>query len=501
MDGRTLALPMRSAKVSLESDRPFTGVYHVTYHVYDALAAPRIITLPDGRKSADFSQVYGRLAESFERNADFSKWTVRLRKGVKSHAGNELSAEDVIWSYQRVFALRAIGMWRSSVLAGVQLVDGVKAVDRYTVEFTIDGANPVFPSFLCYGTQAIVDSTEALRHATADDPWAGAYLAGTPCGYGGWDLEGRDEKTLTLSPRKEFYRGSPPVDRVVYHGVSDREDGLAMFERGDLNAVVGLYPDEVRRLAEVSGTKFMYGRTNHATIEMDDSRPPFNNRDVREAVIRTVPYDRIIKEAYFGLAERQRGIYQPNTPGFTEAGWAYEPDLELSRRLVKEAGAVGSNVSFAIVRSAESERIAGILAEALAEIGLNVIRTYMTDAKPDSLPEMYLRDDCSHGIANRHYDLAIDFAPPRDMPNRTFAGRRLSARLKQIRQSPASEHERLYRETQEELLADAACVPLAGHTYAIAYNGNLDPWFWSEDYLPLNSLLWSAARYVMPPAR
>src|SRR5262245_21703182 len=91
MDGRTLALPMRSAKVSLESDRPCTGVYHVTYHVYDALAAPRIITLPDGRRSADFSQVYGRLAENFEPNADCSKWTVRLRQGVKSHAGNELN--------------------------------------------------------------------------------------------------------------------------------------------------------------------------------------------------------------------------------------------------------------------------------------------------------------------------------------------------------------------------------------------------------------------------
>jgi peptide/nickel transport system substrate-binding protein len=499
MDGRTLVLPMRSTRVSLESDRPMTGVYHVTHHAYDALAAPAIRRLPDGRYFADFDRISGRLAERFEPNDDFSRWRVVLRRGVRSHAGNELTSDDILWSYARAFALRAIGMWRLTTVAGVPPTDGIRALDRSTVEFRIEGANPHFPRYLCYGTCAIIDSVEAQRHATVADPWASAYLAAVPCGFGAFDLASQDDERLRFVPRRQFWAGAPPVEAVEYRAAPERQVGLDLFARGEANCLVGLTPDEAVWAGSLPGVTLRLARTNHATLEFNRERPPFDRREAREAVLRTIPYERIIAEGSLGFAERQTGLFQPNTPGNLNGDWPYPPDRERSRRLVRAAGASGATIVLATVRSPEAERIAAIVREALATIDLVVEHRAVEDLG-GALPDLFLRDDCSHGIADPHYDIAIDFAPPRDMPFRTLKGPRLSADLREIRRAPAAEQASRYRALNDRLLADAAWAPLSGHTYVIAHR-ELDPWFLSDAYLPLTSLHWNAARYVLPPYR
>ena len=507
-DGRMLVMPMESTEAALDCDPPGRNVgrqparpYHLAYHVFDALAGPTIDTLADGRYFADFSRVVGRLAESFESYDDSSRWVVTLREGVRSHAGNELTAEDVVWSYDRILAFRAIGMWRATNIAGIKREGGVRALDRRRVEFRIDGHSPSFPTFLCYATAAIVDSTEAQQHATADDPWGSAYLANNACGFGAFTLARRDAARLELAPRAEFWAGMPPVAGVAYLPAPTRARGIELFESSEANVVAGLYPDEARRVERIAGARLMIGRTNHATIELDHSRAPFDDRGVREAVLRTVPYERLVEEAYLGFAEVQHGIYQPNTPGYGEEGWRYDPDPTLARRLVMDAGAEGRTITFAVSDSEESARIGVIVADALGNVGLRVRVATIHELADGEVPEMYLRGDCSHGVADRHYDLGIDFAAPRGMPGRLFESVRLTSKMRTIRHASSAQQPMMYRELQQELLADAVCVPLAGHSYAIAYREGLHPWFMGPEYLPMTSLLWSAARYVLPAVR
>ena len=507
-DGRTLLMALESTEAALDCDPPSGSVgrgparpYHLAYHLFDALCAPAVGTLSDGRLYADYSRMVGRLARSFEPRDEASRWIVTLREGVRSHAGNELTAEDVAWSYERVMALRAIGMWRASTIAGLAREGGVRPLGRHRVEFRIEGHNPDFPRFLSYATAAIVDATEARRHATAADPWATAYLEGTPCGFGAFTVTRRDAERLELRPRAEFWSGPPPVDGAAYVAAPSRERGLELFERGEVNVLAGLYPDEARRVERLEGVRLLLGRTNHATIELDRSRAPFRERAVREAVLRSIPYRRIVEEGYLGFAEEQRGIYQPNTPGYDESGWSYETDLDRARRLVDSAGQSGAPVTFAVPASAEGGRIGALVARALQAAGLSVRVASTGELGEGEVPEMYLRGDCSHGIADRHYDLGIDFAAPRGMPGRLFESVRLSSELRAIRQARPARQPEMYRRLQERLLADAALVPLAGHSYVVAVREGLHPWFLSPAYLPLSSLLWSAARYVLPAVR
>lgn len=507
-DGRTLVIAMESTEAALDCDPPSGNVgrqparpYHLAYHVFDALAAPTIGTLPDGRSYADFSRMVGRLAEAFEPHEDASRWVVTLREGVQSHAGNQLTAEDVAWSYERVMAFRAIGMWRATNIAGIAREGGVRPLDRRRVEFRIDGHSPNFPRFLGYATAAVIDSTEAKRHTTDGDPWATAYLADTACGFGAFTMTRRNEERLELTARTNFWAGTPPVDGATYIAAPTRERGLQLFEEGEANVVAGLYPDEARRVERITGVRLLLGRTNHATIEFDRSRPPFHDRGVREAVLRSIPYERIVEEAYLGLADVQHGIYQPNTPGYDEEGWSYDPDIALARRLVADASAGGTAVTFAVPGSEEGARIGALVAEALGPAGLIVRVVAIPALGAGEVPEMYLRGDCSHGIADPQYDLGIDFGAPRGMPGRLFESVRLTSQMRAIRQAPSAEHPAMYQKLQGDLLADAACVPLAGHSYVVAYREGLHPWFLSPAYLPLSSLVWSAARYVLPAIR
>jgi peptide/nickel transport system substrate-binding protein len=326
----------------------------------------------------------------------------------------------------------------------------VHALDRFRVRFTIEGSSPTFPRYLCFGTAAIVDSREATRHATASDPWAGDYLATTPCGFGAFDLADQDERRLRLVPLASFWAGAPPIAAVEYRAVASREEGLALFAQGEANALVGLSPDEALRVAALPGVQLLQTRTNHAVIEFNHHRPPFAQRDVREAVLRTIPYQRVIEEDSLGFARRQTDLYQPNTPGDLNGPWPYSPGLELSRALVSRAGMSGSRVVPATVASPEADRIAAIIREALAPLGLVVAHRHVAELAPGEQPDLFLRDACSHGIADRR---------------------------------------------------DAAWVPLSAHTYLIALREPLHPWFLSREYLPLTSLHWNAARSFPPPYR
>jgi len=96
-------------------------------NVYDTLVFPN----PDGSMSP-------WLAESWESSEDGLTWTFNLREGVKFHDGSELTASDVVYSFNR---LKTIGEGYAYLAAGAE---SATAVDDYTVEFTLAQPSGLF---------------------------------------------------------------------------------------------------------------------------------------------------------------------------------------------------------------------------------------------------------------------------------------------------------------------------------------------------------------------
>ena len=85
--------------------------------------------------------IQGKLAQSFELDPAGRFIRFQLRPGVKSNWGNELTADDVKWTWDRKFGLKAIGAFYLSTL-GLEKPEGVKVEGKYTVSINLDHPEP-----------------------------------------------------------------------------------------------------------------------------------------------------------------------------------------------------------------------------------------------------------------------------------------------------------------------------------------------------------------------
>ena len=119
--------------------------------------------------------IQGKLAESFELDPGGKFIRFQLRQGVKSNWGNELTADDVKWTWDRKFALGAIGAFYLSTL-GLENKDGVKVEGKYTVSINLDHPNPLLAKLQPNLYNPIYDSTKCKQVSNADDPWARKFI-------------------------------------------------------------------------------------------------------------------------------------------------------------------------------------------------------------------------------------------------------------------------------------------------------------------------------------
>ena len=84
----------------------------------------------------------GKLAESWELQPDGKRIVFKLREGVMSNWGNELTAEDVKWTWDRKFGLAAIGGFYTKV-SGLSRPEDVRVEGKYTISFNLDNPNPL----------------------------------------------------------------------------------------------------------------------------------------------------------------------------------------------------------------------------------------------------------------------------------------------------------------------------------------------------------------------
>src|SRR5438094_2494258 len=158
------------------------------------------------------------VAESWRVTDGAKTYTFQLRKGIKFHDGKELSADDVVFSLQRMLALKKGISW---LWNGVLTAEQVRAAGSHTVVFTL--SQPYAP-FLATLTQLFVvnkDQVLANRKPGASKDagdYGEAYLADHEAGSGPYTMESWDRATtLAMKAFPGYWRGWKPsqVARVA----------------------------------------------------------------------------------------------------------------------------------------------------------------------------------------------------------------------------------------------------------------------------------------------
>jgi peptide/nickel transport system substrate-binding protein len=266
------------------------------------------------------------LADTYEQNADGTTHTVKLKSGLTFHDGKPVTADDVVFSFQRILDPKTAAIGKDT-LAGLTTA-GLKKIDNLTVQFTLQHPNVIFYEALAYYNNAIVPVGYAPKGMTG------------AIGTGPW-------KVTSFSPGQQVEFAA----NTNYWGTGPNADTLTMIEFSDptakLNALVGGSVDHIALIesaqASVIGStpgmqllKAKSGAWNPFTMRIDQK--PFNDVRVRQAFRLIADREQLIQQARGGFGWVGNDMYSPYDPGYPKDVQQRVPDIAQAKSLLKQAG-------------------------------------------------------------------------------------------------------------------------------------------------------------------
>jgi peptide/nickel transport system substrate-binding protein len=381
---------------ALSSFDPLLGTAQgIAYNAYEQLVDYKVAPRQDGNQEwVGGGEVAPRLAESWDVNG--ASVTFHLRKGVKFYPSkNELTADDVKWSFLRGFAVKGSTAPSNGVFANLYKPESqIEVLGKYDVKFTFTNAkgtpliSPMSMESLAFYMFPIWDSVEARKQATDEDGnrWAEKYLTQKTLGSGPYYVASYTQgvETILQYVGDEYYRGpAPQFKRVVLRIFSNFSDIVPLIKQGEVDAALGLPIPELENLA-ASGAQVIHVNTPDAVRYFYAlEHPALSNKLVRQALAYGVPYDQVINGIYKGRAERATGILNPKDPNLTPVLQRYTFDQNQAKELLRQSG-VALPFSFAIFYDSGNpiqEDVSILLKDAWSQLGLNVTVTGMPTAQ------------------------------------------------------------------------------------------------------------------------
>jgi|APFEC2959095136_1045048.scaffolds.fasta_scaffold01081_5 peptide/nickel transport system substrate-binding protein len=317
----------------------------------------------DGVNVPDFTKPVGRLLESWSYDPEKITWTLKLRKGVKSCAGNEFTADDIMYTYQRALNVGGAvpNSWFLLNMAGVKgftadvfsadaevaakakvLGDGVRKIDDYTVEVEQVEPNPLFLVNIAVTiSQGILDSKEMKANATAEDPYSYDYANNVNLpSFGPYCIENWVKNSeIRFKANPNYYRGKAPIDVAIIKKVPQGGNRISILRSGQAQLIQGMTPNQYDSIRAMPGLKASgYVGNEGLFMVMNFKTPPFDNIKLRQAIAYAVPYDRVISTGYGGQAKQWESVVPSTYPSFVKNDPPYSYDPEKAKALLAEAG-------------------------------------------------------------------------------------------------------------------------------------------------------------------
>lgn len=353
--------------------------YQMPLNIFDRLVD---IEVTDGT-----SKIIPSLAETWDISADGLEYTFHLRKDVKFHNGNDFTAEDVAYTFNRM--LTTTGAVNTEFLDQVkgaaellegkaETLEGLEVIDDYTVKVTLKEPYAAFLACISSPGVSIYDSeaTEAAGDQFGMDP---SVTVGTgPFKFASWTLN--DQLVLTANP--DYFKGAPQIPGVVVKVIPDTETQTMMFENGELDIIdLDYVTDAIDRFEETYPDQIVQGpRVGTTYFTMNYKIEPFDKVEVRKAVQMAIDRQAILDALYGGRGQIEQGIFPHGLIGFNPNQTVIPYDPEAAKALLAEAGyADGFTMEIAADSSASDATTMAleIIAEQLSQVGITAeIKNY-----------------------------------------------------------------------------------------------------------------------------
>jgi len=267
------------------------------------------------------------LATSWKSLSD-TQWEFKLRRGVKFHNGEVMTAEDVKYSFDRVLDPAK----KSPQIGNIRAIKEVKIVSPDTIHLITDKPFPLLLERLVFFPVVPKKHIEKVG-----EPAFGLTAA---VGTGPWKLvEWKRDQHIRLESFDDHWRGKPAFKYLVIRAIPEVATQIAELKAGGIDLIRNVSADLVPDLKAHAQTYVSTApilRVHY--VHMDARTAPFDKKAVRQAANYAIDRQAVIQKMMGGLGRQVATVVQPAAFGHAPEVTPYAYDPRKAKELLAQGG-------------------------------------------------------------------------------------------------------------------------------------------------------------------
>jgi len=270
--------------------------------------------------------IEGDLAESYTVSDDGRTYDVKLRRDVVWHDGQPFTADDVIFTWQKLFDPAT----QTSLDLNQASLTSTHKVTNHSVQFVLKDPDSGF-------LVAVTEIPILPKHVLAESDINGDAFDKQPVGTGAYKLIARvdwetPEPAALLARHERYHLGMPAFSELLITVIADDAKRAQAIARGgaDLGSVK---PPDVEKLRAASRRVYRMRTGAWRAMPLNLLNATLRDRRIRQAIDLAIDREAIVREALQGYGE---AAYSPIPP----ASWAFRPEMNAKRYDPARAGAL-----------------------------------------------------------------------------------------------------------------------------------------------------------------
>lgn len=279
------------------------------------------------------------LATSYEISQDGKTYTFKLRNDVTFTDGQKLDAQAIVVNFTK---LKDASYSGSASAGPISRVAELKAVDAYTVSFTLKG---VYAPFLDYVAGLEILSPAAFSSSQLKS--GGAEIAGTgpfvlKRYVKGQEIQFVKNAAYNWAPKTAAHQGAAYLDEVTYRFLPESSVRTGALTSGQVDVIEGISGNDAALFK--GDAEFTYQTALNTgtpySLFLNVTWGPTQDINVRKALVASIDVDKVLKAVYRGERTRAWGITSPIDPQFYDKSVenSYGADPKRANALLDEAG-------------------------------------------------------------------------------------------------------------------------------------------------------------------